>query len=236
MNKGDYYGMPPLVSAVERNQEACMHLLIKSGADVNRRADDGRTALMHGAEKHHRYVKRLLSAGADVDMVSDTNCFDVHYTTALRNATWICGIGRVRLILKAGARINHRDELGRNCLEFSVTLPLEKEKLKGIQMLLYAAGETLGPTVKGKDMFTGNTVQIEIPEYLKELKENLSLKHLCREAIRKHLIDLDPHEHLFERIPQLGLPYTLEKHMLYYCDINDDVETGDDNDDSDDDD
>ena len=204
---------------------------------MNRRADDGRTALIHGAEKHYRYVKGLLSAGADVNVISDTNCFDVQYTTAMRNATWSCGIGRVRLILKSGARINHRDELGRNCLEFSVTIALEKEKLKGIQMLLYAAGETLdGTTIKGKDMFTGNIVQIEIPEYLKELKENLSLKHLCREAIRKHLIDLDPHEHLLGRIPQLGLPSTLEKYMLYYCDINDAAETGDDNDDSDDDD
>ena len=145
----------------------------------------------------------------------------------------------LRLILKAGAQINHRDELGRNCLEFSVTPwslgSAQIEKLKDIQMLLYAAGETLeGPTVTGKDMFTGNTVQIQIPEHLKELKENLDLKHLCREVIRKHLIDLDPHQHLFGRIPQLGLPSTLEKYMLYDCDINDDVETGDEDDDGDD--
>ena len=62
---------------------------------MNRPADDGRTALMHGAEKHYRYVKGLLSAGADVNVVSDVTFFDVQYTTALKNAIWFCGIGRV---------------------------------------------------------------------------------------------------------------------------------------------
>ena len=36
----------------------------------------------------------------------------------------------------------------------------------------------------------------------------LHLKHICREAIRKHLLNLDPHTHLFGRVPRLGLPTT----------------------------
>ena len=43
----------------------------------------------------------------------------------------------------------------------------------------------------------------------------LSLKHLCREAIRKHLLELDPHSHLFGRVPKLGLPTLLNEYLLY---------------------
>ena len=42
-----------------------------------------------------------------------------------------------------------------------------------------------------------------------------NLKHLCREAIRKHLLLLDPHEHLFGRVPQLGLPKLLREYLLF---------------------
>ena len=89
-------------------------------------------------------------------------------------------------------------------------------------MFLYAAGETVdGPTVPTEYRFCRNraVIQTNIPEYFTELKENLDLKHLCREAIRKHLIYLDPHEHLFGRIPQLGLP-SLVTEFLYDCSLD----------------
>ena len=41
------------------------------------------------------------------------------------------------------------------------------------------------------------------------------LKHLCREAIRKHLLELDLHTHLFGRIPKLGLPKPLTEYLLF---------------------
>ena len=86
-------------------------------------------------------------------------------------------------------------------------------------MLLYAAGETLdGPTVTGGP---GSCVSnIEVPVCFKELRKKMDLKHLCREAIRKHLIDLNPHEHLFGRIPQLGLPLLVTDYMLYDCTLD----------------
>ena len=69
-----------------------------------------------------------------------------------------------------------------------------------LYMLLYAAGETLDGPLPPKRGKYGIIGRVEIPEYFVKLKENLELKHLCREAIRKHLIDLDPHEHLLGRI------------------------------------
>ena len=55
-----------------------------------------------------------------------------------------------------------------------------------------------------------------IPYYMTQLNFNTSgLAHLCRQAIRKHLIELDPHENLFSRIPKLGLPAVPNKYLLY---------------------
>ena len=64
-----------------------------------------------------------------------------------------------------------------------------------VVMLPYAAGET----------------KVQVPDYLKP--PELNLKHLSREAIRKHVINIDPHQHLFGRIPQLGLSSSLS----IYC-------------------
>ena len=43
----------------------------------------------------------------------------------------------------------------------------------------------------------------------------VSLSHLCRETVRAHLLDLDPQENLFVRVPRLGLPAALERYLLF---------------------
>ena len=53
------------------------------------------------------------------------------------------------------------------------------------------------------------------PRFLFDVIPDLSLKHLCRKAIRKHLLELDPHSHLFGRVPKLGLPTLLNEYLLY---------------------
>ena len=83
-------------------------------------------------------------------------------------------------------------------------------------MVLLAAGEIIeGTTVDQIDEEDEICGQKEVPEFLliKDLK--LCLKHLCRVAIRKHLIKVNPHLRLFDRIPQLGLPASLSQYLLY---------------------
>ena len=41
------------------------------------------------------------------------------------------------------------------------------------------------------------------------------MKELCREAVRKHLININPTQNLFERIPQLKLPGIVTEYLLY---------------------
>ena len=121
-----------------------------------------------------------------------------------------CGLDKyVNHCLKAGAQINLIDNEGHNALTKHL-MWYESDK---VVMLLYTAGETIDET------------KVQVPDYLKDLiKEppDLSLKHWCRETIRKHLMNIDQHENLFGRIPQLGLPSSLSKYLLYNVSLDDD--------------
>ena len=50
----------------------------------------------------------------------------------------------------------------------------------------------------------------------------MTLLDLCREAIRKHLLQMSPHEHLFGRVPKLGLPSIITDYLLYYQTLDED--------------
>ena len=60
---------------------------------------------------------------------------------------------------------------------------------------------------------------ISAVDYL-ELPRGPNLSHLCREAIRNHLLDIDRHENLFVRVPRLGLPPVLNDYLLYNVSLN----------------
>ena len=81
-------------------------------------------------------------------------------------------------------------------------------------LLLYAAGETLDGPIDAE----------KLPDCLRFDDLQLMLKHICREAIRKHLLSLDPHTHLFYRIPRLGLPSSLNRYLLYNTSLDDNID------------
>ena len=111
----------------------------------------------------------------------------------------------ITLLLKAGAHINRFNMFYQNALDehFTNCKPPRKE----IAMLLFASGE-MSELTAGQD-------DVEVPEYVVNSHLKLCLKHLCREAIRHHLIDLNSRLHLFSRIPELGLPPLLNEYLLY---------------------
>ena len=47
----------------------------------------------------------------------------------------------------------------------------------------------------------------------------INLKHLCRYVIRKHLLRLDRHGALFNKISELGLPTSLRQYLLYHVNL-----------------
>ena len=73
--------------------------------------------------------------------------------------------------------------------------------------LLFAAGET----IEGKITYSDRWKHREV-----------DLNDLCREAIRKHLLEMDLHTHLFDRVPKLGLPRSLCGYILYNQTLDED--------------
>ena len=129
------------------------------------------------------------------------NSFQEDGSTALITAAKYSITALVRKLLQAGAHINFIKNRGENALKVHLTSPHFKPNDTAI--LLYAAGENL------KDL--GDLV----PDVLKDEMQNRELKNLCRKPIRKHLMELNPHLHLFNRIPQLPLPKILTDYLLY---------------------
>ena len=84
-------------------------------------------------------------------------------------------------------------------------------------MILLAAGEELDTSAE----VLMNQLQKDakkILKYLEEAKLKETLMQICRETIRDYLIKLDPHLHLFGRIPKLRLPSLMTEYLL--CDVS----------------
>ena len=138
----------------------------------------------------------LVKAGADVNTINTPGC------TALFTLEQKC----VKVLLRADILINKVSHHGVNALGYV----LIKWGYHSAE-LLYAAGETLE-----------NVSEHTIPDCFKFEDSKFQLKHICREAIRKHLLDLDPHQHLLGRIPKLGLPNVLNRYLLFNETLDDD--------------
>ena len=231
----------PLVAAARNGNATSVKLLVEAGANVNQQNEDGETplhvSLMGLGEK---VPWTLMELGADVNIADNIgvtpliSAARIHFhlrdfpflftRKQIKNEEAGC-IKRVSSLLKAGAEIGRRDYLSRNSLEAS--FQQFQKNVQDFQMLLYAAGETVDRTLVPTDDYSNNpilsysrVINIFVPEYFTELKENLDLKHLCREAIRKQLLDLNPHQHLFGRIPRLGLPSLIIEYLLYNCSLD----------------
>ena len=149
---------------------------------------------------HYKCAQILIKAGADVNTFSRDR-----YNSLIASA--ISGnVDITRLLLKENSDINRRTSSGFNALKYSIML--DKELI--IVVLLFAAGESLNISLKDS-----KTHGIRAPHYLSCLRQRLSLKNTCGEAIRKYLIYLNPHSHLFNRVPELEIPSTLKEFLLY---------------------
>ena len=118
----------------------------------------------------------------------------------------------VKLLLRSGARVNLLDQLNFSVLSYLIKLRAQSIP-KTMVLLLYAAGESLdGTTTDDADDKSC------VLDYLH--KREICLKEFCRETIRKHLLNLDPHTHLFYRVPRLGLPTSLTQYLLFNISLN----------------
>ena len=240
VNDGD----TALISAVKYMREKCVHLLIGAGADVDGRNVFGQTALHKAAEYgRHAYISVLLETGADVngpdgkgktplmkacryghfkcvDLLitsgADVNVCSINGATALICASASNNLSVIYLLLKKGAFINMIKNERENALQYC--LRHYKPNIKDVATLLYVAGEKLeGVTVKRKDDETAYVFRQrkEALDYLEECHFKRSFLHICRRAIRRHLITANPHTHLFHSVPLVGLPPALTSYVLF---------------------
>ena len=187
----------------------CVRLLIEAGAYVNLRNKNGESALSLAALRDRlRCMKVLIEAGADVNNKNTRGGETVLH--------WACGNADcLRLLFQSGVRINRRNAKLQNVLTNYLTWPygVTKENV----MLLVAAGETIDGIV-----FTrGTDDPVNVSDNLPFMESEPSLKSMCRSAIRTQLMNLDPHENLFRRIPFLGLSLSLTNYLLYDTRLHD---------------
>ena len=203
MNMTENNGWTALMYASFRKSPGVMRALIDAGADVNARNDRGHYALTQAAMRgFDEGVEILLEAADKTDPtrsylppLSDIE-FEIRHLK----------ITTLRLLLLVGIKINVPNVYYTNVLTYYISQCKRNvdQPNKDICMFLFAAGER----VPGPD-------QVPVPEYLLHKELQMCLKHLCREAIRNHLLELDPRTHLFGRVPKIGLPKSLMEYLLY---------------------
>ena len=141
----------------------------------------------------------------------------------------------IRLLLRAGAYVNKTRPSGENSL--SIRLTKSTHVNQSSAMLLLSAGEKIDrikiPSCGNTDhcsMLVGWVAtedicpllveeeplsNITILNYMRMVVDEKSLKNICRQTIRKCMINGNPYPNLFTRVPRLGLPLSLEMYLLY---------------------
>ena len=194
VNSG-YGGVSPLMLAAEYGFYQCMELLIAVGVDVNKVDGNGLTAFVCTGQGYLDFR------------------FEPQHSPFQKILPKINFIECGKILLRAGAKVNLTVWDKRLLNYFIEHFKAQRE----IYLFTYAAGETFEVSVDNP-----KNKNPKIPDYLmfKGL-DQLDLKHLCRLVIRKHLLSVDPHEHLFGRIPRLGLPKPLSKYLLFNFSLED---------------
>ena len=203
----------PLFGATIGGHEACVNLLLNAGAEVNLRDIQHKTALSYSVMNGYLGCFRLLqSAGAGVNMA------DSEGITPLMTAATQVSLQFISQLLKAGAKIHLTNTRGRCALDCAMEryrdeppkIPSDAETVT----LLFASGEDFRYAPKGL------LRRFLRHEAIRDFYSNRSLKDWCRAAIRNHLIHLNLRQHLFDRIPLLGLPTMVNEYLLYHTSLD----------------
>ena len=196
----------PVMYAARGEMTDLLACLIELGSGLNHRDRDGNTPLIKAAENGLcESIKLLVEAGADL------NLSNYDGETALMLAAGNLHSTIVKQLLKKGARVNLRDNRLENALEHYIGVVTPHVD---IGTVLLAAGETFDNSKTRYVWHSSSVYHSKIFQKEEEIKKDLHLKHLCRKSIRKHLLQISP-VNLFFQVPQLGLPTSLQKYLLY---------------------
>ena len=179
----------PLISAA--GSRRCLDLLIEAGAEVNHVNDEGNTALITASSLgNHDCMDMLIHAGADVNICNKKEETALMLIGQKRKVSDDEKLKCLQLLILYGAYVNVKNKSGKKAIE------CHKASNSKIMRMLSAAGETID------EKFIHTKVR--------------SLKHLSRDAIRRHLLEANP-VNLYVRIRLLQgeLPSSLCRYLLY---------------------
>ena len=223
MNWRGQYGFTPLMQSASAGQTSCMKVLIDAGVDVNVENEIRLNPLIVAAGGGKvECVQLLIQSGADVNKKT----FIVNATAVMRAASrghFQC----LQLLIQAGADVNCVQHDG-----FSALFLAAKEyknsagHLKCIKILLQAkafidTAEILPPFKKPTATYrillaAGAGVRCrKIPDG----DMDGSLKNLCRDALRRHLLKVEEPISLHHKVALLEVPCTLQDYLLYDVDL-----------------
>ncbi len=94
-------GYSGLISAARNNNLPSVQAYLASGADPNRLATDGRSAIKGAVYSDPEILRSLITAGADVNLTTPGN------PSALTEAASIGNTNAVRMLVEAGANVNY---------------------------------------------------------------------------------------------------------------------------------
>ena len=218
VNISDKDGRTALFDAV-RNSVQCTDLLLKAGADVNIKDKYGETALFDGVSQGSvQCTDLLLKAGADVNVTNRIGRTVLFLNTFFPRPITTAVLNSMKLILRELIKVNVRDNYGSNALTLHLNYignsSTGPEYIK-FAMLLLSAGETLDKDGRIRLLRLFNqkddVVPVEASEYRRTSAE-ISLMNICRETIRKHLLQMSQ-VNLFVRVPRL--PRLMTSYLLY---------------------
>ena len=207
-NKKEY----SLIVAVDNGHEEYMKILLQAGADVNALNSRNETALLFAAVGNRLdLVKRLFQAGAEVRIPQRAECSVLQIYVFSYFDHGLSNYDRMML--------EHIRRKSKVDTEMVRLLHAAGERKEGISQ------KTINQ-VKSDHTWTkqylppGGVTHKHKKEYTKLTRLHLSddrslcLKHICRRAIREHLLQMS-RVNLFIRIPHLGLPASLARYLLY---------------------
>ena len=214
VNITDDEGNTALLAAVENQRHHVTDMLLAWGADVNKSNAVGFTPLMMATKLQDLHcMKKLIAVGAGVNLADRDGNTALHFA-ADDDDDDNCDI--LRTLLWSGAKINRKNEQGHNALIHHVSRGYRLLIARGIPradvpfllntktaMILFAAGESISDPA------------VPVPSTIIHIEKELSLKNLCRSAVRKQLLDSVGHSHLLEKIPKLGMPRSIISYLTY---------------------
>ena len=110
------------------------------------------------------------------------------------------------ILLSQGTLVNINSFNGCNTLSWLIQVKNSELQINPEPaLILFAVGESLQ-----KQHLTA----FPIPQCITQRSNEFTLQNMCKKAIRKHLLGIDFHVHLFNRIDQLGLPAPVRSYLF----------------------